>query len=101
LLGMGEQQIEGDGYVTGEIVETRSAAHGGAMDALVVNGHIPEDIAGQYAIVRHPDQSTSGYKVGAVQYESGNSILLLGEHDPGFSIGENGTSEQTYYPGRR
>ncbi|OUS72168.1 hypothetical protein B1748_25270 [Paenibacillus sp. MY03] len=101
LLRMGEQQIEGDGYVTGEIMETRSAAHGDDMDALVVNGHIPEDIAGQYAIVRHPDQSTSGYKVGAVQYEAGNSVLLLAEHDPGFSIGDNGTSEQTYYPGRR
>lgn len=101
LLRMGEQQIEGDGYVTGEIIETRSAAHGDVMDALVVNGHIPVDIAGQHAIVRHPDQSTSGYKVEAVQYETGNSVLHLAEHDPGFTIRENGTSEQTYYPGRR
>ncbi|MCU6708753.1 carboxypeptidase regulatory-like domain-containing protein [Paenibacillus sp. J5C_2022] len=99
LLRMGEQEIHGDGDVTGDVIETRSAARGDAMDAIVVTGVVPEHMAGQYVTVRHPDQSTSGYKVEAVQHESGNSVLVLAEHDPGFSIGENGTSRQTYYPG--
>ncbi|TMV48747.1 hypothetical protein FE783_17020 [Paenibacillus mesophilus] len=101
LLKKGDRQIAGSGLpMTGNVSGTKRAAKGDAYDALVVDAAIPESSAGQYIIVNHPDQSSTGFKIGQVLREGAQSIVVLAEQDPGFEVMADGSSKQMYYPGR-
>lgn len=97
-LQKGEHQLSGDGAISGTILETKRVVNGDLYDALVVDGTVSPEAIGQYIIITHPDGTTSGYKIGDVLHEDGKSMIVLAEHDPGFSIYQDGTSQQMYYP---
>ncbi|GAA3413402.1 carboxypeptidase regulatory-like domain-containing protein [Paenibacillus hodogayensis] len=101
LLQKGDRQITGAGLaMTGIVGGTKRAAKGDAYDALVVDAAIPEAAAGDYIFVSAPDHSTTGFQIGQVLRDGAKSIVVLAEQDPGFEIMEDGTSGQTFYPGR-
>lgn len=98
MLKKGKVELSGSGTVAGTVVDTRRLANGDVHDALVVDVEIPQDMAGRYVIVDHPDGGTTGYEIGEVIHEQGKTILVLAEYDPGFEINADGTSKQVFYP---
>lgn len=100
LLAKGTKQVTGAGAVTGTIIDTERIAAGDSRNALVTSAFVPDDAAGRYVIVTHPDGSTSGFKIGQVEREPGRTIVALAEQDPGFRIETDGSSRQTSYPAK-
>ncbi|TNJ64932.1 hypothetical protein FE784_18045 [Paenibacillus hemerocallicola] len=100
LLQKGAQQVTSAGVKTGTIVETKRLADGDSYNALVVDTSVGSEAVGQYVIVTHPDQSTMGLEIGQVIPSGSNTILVLAEHDPGFTITNTGDSYLTYYPAK-
>lgn len=97
-LEFGEAVLAGDAKAEGSVRETKRIAAGDTIDALVTDVRVPEEAAGQYVIVTHPDQRTTGYQIREVRHEQGSSVLVLADQDPGFEILDDGTSEQLFYP---
>ncbi|MBP1993778.1 S-layer homology domain-containing protein [Paenibacillus eucommiae] len=100
LLKKGSQELTGADLLTGTVRKTLRQDNGQAADALVTDTPVPDTAIGRYIIVTHPDGSTSGFKIGDVREEQGQTILELAEQDPGFEIYQDGSSQQVYYPAK-
>ncbi|TMV47546.1 hypothetical protein FE783_21345 [Paenibacillus mesophilus] len=101
LLKKGARELTGPGTVAGSITDTWRRAKGDAYDALVTDIPVPPEAIGQYVIVTHPDRSTSGFRIGNIVQEQGKTAIVLAEHDPGFELRADGSSEQMFYPSKR
>jgi hypothetical protein len=101
LLKKGARELTGPGTVTGAITGTSRRSKGDAYDALITDIPVSPEAIGQYVIVTHPDRSTSGYRIGNIVQERGKTAIVLAEHDPGFEIRADGSSEQMFYPSKR
>jgi len=99
LLRKGHRQVTGEGPSYGAITATKSRLKGDEYDALVTGADVPEDAAGRYVIVKHPDGSTNGFEIGEVRRNQGETTLILAEHDPGFELSGDGASVQSGFPG--
>lgn len=97
LLAKGSQQVTGADPVAGTLTGTTRLGGGGAYNALVTDTFVPDAAIGQYVTVMHPDGSTAGFRVEQVVRDGGQSTMMLGSQDPGFSIA-SGRTEQLFYP---
>lgn len=99
-LQMGGQVLSGTGTIQGAIVDVWRRADGNSYDAIVTDIAVPAEMTGKYVVIEHPDGSTHGFEIGDILHESGRTLLVLAEHDPGFTINDDGTSQQTAFPGK-
>lgn len=97
-LEFGKTVLAGAAKAEGNVLATMRKAAGDSIDALVTDVHVPDEAAGHYVIVTHPDERTTGYQIKEVRHEQGSSVIVLAEQDPGFEIRDDGTSEQKFYP---
>ncbi|MBD2863121.1 heparinase II/III domain-containing protein [Paenibacillus oceani] len=97
-LSKGAVVITAGGAVQGTIVRTERERDGDGHNALVTEAAVPQSAAGRYVIVTHPDGSAAGYRIESVQPGAGETALVLGEQEPGFTIGPDGRSGQLYFP---
>src|SRR5690606_6478819 len=65
-LTAGGQTLTDDGPVTGVVTETRRRMVGDDLDALVVDGSVPDWCIGRTVIVTHPDGKSHPYPILAV-----------------------------------
>ncbi|WP_127583357.1 carboxypeptidase regulatory-like domain-containing protein [Paenibacillus koleovorans] len=100
-LSNGVESITDAGPVQGEVSGTLREADGDDYNAIVTETPVGSEAIGQYVVVRHPDQSTRGFKIGNVLEENGETILVLADEDPGFMIRGDGTSAQTTHPSKQ
>jgi hypothetical protein len=108
-LVAGGHTIDGDGPITGTILDVIGPIPGGGGHRLIVDGDIPPSVVGRYVIIHHPDHTTTAYPIGSVTRSTSTNLLELGvDEDPGFvytiaanmESGPNRPSRMTYYPGR-
>ncbi|TNJ67842.1 DUF1533 domain-containing protein [Paenibacillus hemerocallicola] len=99
LLQKGDRKVTGTEIVSGTITGTLRLANGDPYQALLTTNPVPASVIGNYVTVKHPDGTTRGYEIGDVRSApGGQTAIVLAEHDPGFEINLNGSSEQKYYP---
>lgn len=100
-LSKGSQTLTGNGPVEGTITATKRKVNGDPYDGIVVPSMIDSTtsaLRGKYAVVTHPDQTTNGYLIQDIVSDSGHSVIVFAEHDPGFDIRPDGTSRMNFYP---
>ncbi|MDF2661745.1 MAG: Heparinase II/III-like protein [Paenibacillus sp.] len=100
LLQKGDRKVTGPGAVSGTIRDIWRKAKGDPSDAFVTDQDVPEQAKGRYILIRHPDGSKSGFKIGDVRRQDGKTLIVPAEHDPGFEMAEDGSSRQMFYPGQ-
>lgn len=100
LLRKGDQEVTGTGSIAGTVTGTLRKMNGDAVDALVTDANVPQEMIGNYVMVTHPDQTTSGYRIGDIRQEQGKTWIVLADQDPGFVINEDGSSGQVFFPGK-
>ncbi|WP_176706331.1 heparinase II/III domain-containing protein [Paenibacillus hemerocallicola] len=98
LLQWKDQSLSGEAAIAGTVSGTQRVANGDEYDAIVVDQDVPASAKGKYVIIEHPSGPTTGFEIGEVVKNNGKTVLILSEHDPGFSFNEDGTSKQNYYP---
>lgn len=91
-------QLDGEGILSGTVTGTLRLEEGEEVNALAVDAPVTEEAAGRYVIVTHPDGRSRGYLIQGVRREEGGSWLLLGDQDPGFVLGADGSSREVFYP---
>ncbi|GAA3405656.1 heparinase II/III family protein [Paenibacillus hodogayensis] len=97
-LSMGAAVVTAGGAVHGTVLRTERKQDGSGRNALVTGAAVPLSAAGRYAIVTQADGSTAGYRIASVQSVGSETVLDLGEQDPGFVIEPDGGSRQLYFP---
>lgn len=97
-LTKGALTLVSGGELQGQVTATLRKAAGDEVDALLTDVVLPDTVAGDYVIVRHPDGRTSGLKIERVENEGTGSRIVLAEHDPGFVIEADGSSRQVFHP---
>ncbi|WP_135547390.1 heparinase II/III domain-containing protein [Paenibacillus cymbidii] len=105
MLRCGASELAGHGFVSGTVAAVKRRCNGDRFDGIVAREPIApllaERIAGRYAVLTHPDGTTSGYRVGSVAIAAGQTCLAFAEHDPGFELGDDEASELKFHPGTR
>ncbi|WP_442951669.1 carboxypeptidase regulatory-like domain-containing protein [Paenibacillus sp. GYB003] len=102
LLKKGAAELVGEGAVTGTVTGTLRKAKGDEHDAFVTDTPVSREAAGSYVIVTHPDGGKQGFKIGdVVPVANGRTAIVLAEHDPGFEVRADGSSEQMFFPSKR
>lgn len=97
-LRIGDIEVTGTGKAIGTVLQTRRLVDGDGVDGIVTDATIAGDVAGKYAIITHPDGSTSGFEISHVTSENGTNLIVFAEHDPAFVIDAEGRSHQIFYP---
>lgn len=100
LLEKGGTVLIGKGEAKGSVVRTMRKGDGDAYDALVTRQSVPADLKGHYVVVTHPDASTTGFLIGDIVRDGDETMIVLAEHDPGFTV-RGAESEQLFYPMKR
>lgn len=104
-LQKGSLEVTDVGPLAGTITGTMRKAAGDPFDAVITDTMLPADLAatlpGKYVVLTHPDQTTRGYEIGDIRIEQGRTIMILAEHDPGFEIYADGSSEMRFYPAKQ
>lgn len=85
LLQKGTESVIGSGFESGTIEDVMRRAEGDGYNGLVTSASVPSDAAGRYVVVERPDGKTNGYKIEAVRVIEGNTVLDIGDYDPGFA----------------
>ncbi|MBP1991973.1 S-layer homology domain-containing protein [Paenibacillus eucommiae] len=96
-LEYGNDQVDGDGAVTGVIEEVYRKANMQSHNAFVTSASVPLDAKGSYMIVTHPDGQSHGYKIEDVVNENGKTMIRI-DGEPGFEVYPDGTSKLKFYP---
>jgi hypothetical protein len=99
-LRFGEEEVRGEGVLTGRILGVLRRDNGDAIDGLITDMRVPEEVklARTYGIVRDGAGFTHGCRIIGVQRRREETILVLGD-DPGFAM-EGGESRHLFFPGR-
>lgn len=100
-LSKGSHVIIGTGTVSGTVDGTLRMAAGDDWDAIVTTASVGPGAIGNYVVVEHPDGSTRGFEIGDIAYQSGKTVLVLADEDPGFELQSDGTSRQVYHPAKQ
>lgn len=100
LLQKGDQQLTGSGPQTGVINKVMRISEGDPYYAFVTDTILTGDLAGQTLIVAHPDGTSHGYKIKEVNMDNQQSIILLDDMEPGWTIHADGSSTLDFYPFR-
>lgn len=102
-LRCGARELAGHGIVAGTVAAVKRRNNGDRFDGIVTREPIAptlaERMAGRYAVLTHPDGTTSGYRIGSAATVAGATRLSFAEHDPGFELREDGTSKLVFHPG--
>ncbi len=93
-LSSGGTELSGDGPVVGTITGVLRRAEGDPTNALITSVAVPESMIGKTLLVTRPDGKTHGYPIKAVD---GQQVELDGI-DPGFSFGDDGSTELQFLP---
>lgn len=101
-LTKGSITVNGNGTVQGAITATKRKAAGDGFDGIVTSTVFPANVAasltGKYVVVKHPDESTESFLIREVATGAGGSTIVFEEHDPGFTIANDGSSRQLFIP---
>ncbi|MBO9596720.1 MAG: heparinase II/III family protein [Cohnella sp.] len=98
LLKKGTAEVAGSGTVSGAVYGVQRIAEGAADNALVTDTEVPQVLVGQYVFIDHPDNTSNGYKIKAIQTANHRSTIVLDDMDPGFRIAADGSSRMTSFP---
>lgn len=91
-------EVSGTGAVAGAVSGTLRTDEGDGTNAVVTAEEVPEWAEGQTLVIYRPDGKTLPYRIQALSSSDGNSVLELGDVDPGFALGGDGSGELTYFP---
>lgn len=97
-LSKGSNEITDDGPITGTITGVRRRADGDDLDALIADAAIPDSMVANTLVVMHPDDTTHGYKIKSVASEGGSTVVEVDGVDPGFTFGEDRSTELQFFP---
>lgn len=101
-LTAGTHMLTGSGSLSGIVQEVERPEEGTAGEhAWIVSETIDAAAVGQMMVVTHPDGSTSGYAVTAVEPLYGGTRVSIGQADPGLRLHSDGSSEQLFFPAKR
>ncbi|MEF3308696.1 heparinase II/III family protein [Paenibacillus sp. GYB004] len=105
LLATGGVALTGMGTIRGEITSTKRKANGDPYNGIVTRTPIgaaaADAMRGAYVVVTHPDESARGFRIKETIGDSGSTVIVFDEYDPGFEIRPDGTSIMSYYPAKR
>ncbi|GAA3405769.1 carboxypeptidase regulatory-like domain-containing protein [Paenibacillus hodogayensis] len=101
LLKKGDTELVGAGAAAGTVTDTLRRAKGDAYDAIVTDIPVSRDAIGRYVLVKHPDGSKQGFLIRDIVSSPGRTAIVLAEHDPGFEIRADGSSEQMFFPSKQ
>lgn len=90
-------EVSGTGAVSGAASGTLRTVDGEDVNAVLTSVEVPDWAEGHTLVVYRPDGKTLPYRISAVDRADGQTVLELGNSDPGFS-GDNNGGGLTYYP---
>lgn len=91
-------ELSGTGAVSGTVSGTLRIEDGEEVNAVLTSEEVPDWVEGHTLVVYRPDGKTLPYPIEALSSADGQSVLELGDVDPGFSLDEDGGGELTYFP---
>jgi hypothetical protein len=100
-LSTGSTTLTGHGVIRANITGLLHKKNGNAVNGLVLDQVLPSHIPlrGLTAILHDGAGFTHGYEIADITQHNGHTVLCI-EDDPGFDMLPDGSSCQTYFPGR-
>jgi hypothetical protein len=101
LLRKANNQVSGEGVISGKVIGVLRKGGGDNLDGLIVDVPVPERKAllGLTIIVKDGAGFSLGLKLAGVTERDGQTVLVL-QDDPGFEMTPEGKSRHVYFPGR-
>lgn len=97
-LKKGDRTVTDEGPITGTVSDVHRIAAGKGENAFVTDTAVSAAMKGNTLVITHPNGKTHGYEISGVKTDGGNTLIEIGDMEPGFSINENGSSELHFYP---
>src|SRR5699024_929412 len=91
-------EVIGSGAVSGTVSGTLRTDEGDDVNAVLTADEVPGWAEGQTLVIYRADGKTLSYLIQALINTHGNTVMELGNADPGFTLGGDGSGELTYFP---
>ena len=84
--------------ISGAIKDVLVESEGDPLNGFVIDVKPDEGLKGQYIIIKHPDQTCTGYPITEIKEKDGTYIVDIGTAEPGFYFTGEQQTKMMFYP---
>ncbi|HBN85400.1 MAG TPA: hypothetical protein DDZ89_16340, partial [Clostridiales bacterium] len=98
VLSYDNTTISENRSLPGVVTDVLNKSEGDAWNGFVTNVKPDEELIGQYIIVKHPDQTYTGYQITGIIEKDGSFVIDIGNAEPGFAFIGDQHTKMIFYP---